>query len=422
MMKAAELTEHTHVIARRLRDDEVAATASVTGEILERIEGLGEDAVLTEMLDASVHGNVTTIIHVLANDISISRLQPTTAAVEYARRLAQRDVPSNSLVRAYHVGQSVLLRDVYAKVDELSLSTTDSMQVVRHISDTVYEYIDWITKYVFEAYEDERRRWMGVESNVLTSAIHALLDSPAGDPSHLERDSGYRLDQRHAAMVVWSTDEDCSVRDLDRTARTLAGRLRAEGDPLITAIDRRTVWVWVPLGRRQDRTIDIGGVESALDPDHPITVAVGFPGDGVSGFRRSHQQAKAAFNVATSTAVDDDRRQRSRVVGYGDRGVGLVALLARDLDSTRQWVRDVLGPLAAPGETSAVLRETLDVYFETGDSHLRAAERLNVHRNTVKYRVTKALAEAPGSDHLDIATALVVCKLLGPAAVGDDAS
>jgi len=421
-MDSVRLTSHTHVIARRLRDDEAAATASVTGEILERIEGLGEDAVLAEMLDASVHGNVTTIIHVLANDISISRLQPTTAAVEFARRLAQRDVPSNSLVRAYHVGQSVLLRDVYSKVDELSLSTTDSMQVVRHISDTVYEYIDWITKYVFEAYEDERRRWMGVESNVLTSAIHALLDSPAADPGHLERDSGYRLDQRHAAMIVWSTDEECSVRDLDRAVRTLAGRLRAEGDPLITAIDRRTVWVWVPLGRRPDRTIDVETVTSALDHDSPIAVAVGFAGDGVTGFRRSHQQAKAAFSVATSGAVDDHRRQGSRVVGYGDRGLGLVALLARDLDSTKQWVHDVLGPLAAPGETSSILRETLNAYFETGDSHLRAAERLNVHRNTVKYRVTKALSEAPGADRLDIAAALVVCSLLGSAVVGDDAS
>ncbi|GEE03237.1 ABC transporter substrate-binding protein [Gordonia spumicola] len=417
MIDDAEVTARTHVIARRLREDEGAATAAVTDEILARIRGLDEDPVLVDMLDASVHGNVTTIIHMLANDIAIDRLQPTTAAVEYARRLAQRDVPANSLVRAYHVGQSVLLRDVYAKVDELALSTTDSMQVVRHVTDIVYEYIDWITKYVFEAYEDERRRWMGVESNVLTSTIHALLASSTPDPTHLERESRYRLDQRHCALILWSSDEDeVTVRELDRTARALAVRLRSDGEPLVTAIDRQTVWAWLPLGRR-GRQLDGPDLESALDPAGHVRVAHGTPADGVDGFRRSHQQAQAAFTVAT---VSPDRRAR-HVVGYRDRGVGLVALLARDVDSTRAWVRDVLGSLAADGDAAAILRDTLGAYFATGDSHLRAAQRLNVHRNTVKYRVTKALADAPASDRLDIATALAVCDLLGPAVIGDTA-
>jgi DNA-binding PucR family transcriptional regulator len=55
------------------------------------------------------------------------------------------------------------------------------------------------------------------------------------------------------------------------------------------------------------------------------------------------------------------------------------------------------------------------VYFATRESHLHTAERLNLHRNTVKYRVGKALAEVPADrDRLDLALALTVCEFLGP--------
>ncbi|MCF8589196.1 PucR family transcriptional regulator [Gordonia liuliyuniae] len=416
MIDDAALTERLHEIARRLRDEEVEVTAAIMNAIVAGIDRLGDDPGLTEMLQASVHGNVTTIIHVLANDIPVDRLQPTTAAVEYALRLAQREVPSNSLVRAYHIGQIVLLRDVFAKVDELGLNTSDSMEVLRRVSDVVYRYIDWITRYVFDAYEQERQRWMGVQSHMLTSAIHALLGSTPPDEARLQREIRYRLDQRHSALILWSTDDDVSVRDLDRTARSLAARLHADGDPLITAIDRRTVWMWVPHGARA-KTIGADTVRSALTSEAGIGAAVGLPGVGVPGFRRSHQQAQSAFTVATMKA--DHGGTTDPVVAYGDRGVAVVALLARDVDSTRAWVHDVLGPLATPGETAAVLRETLSAYYATGDSHLRAAERLTVHRNTVKYRVTKALAEAPASDRLDISVALIVCEFLGDAVLGD---
>ncbi|MFZ8398892.1 hypothetical protein ACO1L5_13990, partial [Staphylococcus aureus] len=69
-----------------------------------RIDDLGGDPQLVEMLHGSIEGNVTTICHILTNDIDVDSLQPTTAAVEYAARLAQRDVPLSSLTRAYYLG------------------------------------------------------------------------------------------------------------------------------------------------------------------------------------------------------------------------------------------------------------------------------------------------------------------------------
>ncbi len=87
------------------------------------------------------------------------------------------------------------------------------------------------------------------------------------------------------------------------------------------------------------------------------------------------------------------------IVGFADRGVAIASLLAQDLPATTAWVREVLGGLADDSPTAATLRETLSVYYATRESHLHTATRLNLHRNTVKYRVGKALARYP-----DIAT------------------
>ncbi|GAB2647932.1 hypothetical protein GCM10027169_15420 [Gordonia jinhuaensis] len=93
----------------------------------------------------------------------------------------------------------------------------------------------------------------------------------------------------------------------------------------------------------------------------------------------------------------------------------MISLLATDIESTRSWVADTLGALAEDTPAAGVLRSTLSSFFANGQSHLHTATKLNLHRNTVRYRVDKALAEVPGHrDHLDLALALRVCELLGP--------
>ncbi|MEU2448437.1 helix-turn-helix domain-containing protein, partial [Streptomyces althioticus] len=124
----------------------------------------------------------------------------------------------------------------------------------------------------------------------------------------------------------------------------------------------------------------------------------------------SHEQATAAYSVA---AVPDTPQRP--VVSFGDRGVAVVSLLSENIDSTKSWVWEVLGPLADDTPSAASLRTTLSVYFAHGESHLHTANHMNLHRNTVKYRINKALGDpvAAGRDKLDLALALQVCELLG---------
>lgn len=410
-MADAEVLVIVAGIAKSLSDREPEIVRAMAELLAHEIDELDDDPVLVELLESSVHGNISTIIHVLANDIPIDHLQPTTAAVEYALRLAQRDVPSNSLVRAYHMGQNDMMRLCFDEVQKLNLGPPLDLAVLKHISDVVYSYIDWITLFVFDAYEDERRRWIGARGNVHSTAIHTLLAATDDATETFERETSYVLgNKNHLALILWSTGPDAAVtlNSLDTVARKIASTLRSDGTPIVTAIDRRTMWAWLPFSTRT-LVLDTAELARTLALDSFTRVAVGLPAQGLYGFRRTHEQAHAAYSVATVPGTPT-----RPIVGFGDRGVAVVSLLAQNLDSTRAWVWEVLGNLAEDSDNAAMLRTTLSTYFATGESHLHTAQRMNLHRNTVKYRINKALVpHTANRDKLDLALALQVCEFLG---------
>ncbi|WP_406280305.1 helix-turn-helix domain-containing protein [Nocardia sp. NBC_00881] len=400
-------------IGRELKSREREITEGMTALMAREIDHLDDDPQLVEMLEASVHGNVATVIHVLINDIPVDHLQPTTAAVEYARRLAQRDVPSNSLVRAYHMGQHAMLRICHDEIAGRGLPAPLTLAVIKRLTEIIYSYVDWITLYVFDAYEAERTRWMNARGSVRSATLHAVLSADRPDTSTFETETGYRLMQTHLALILWrpGPEQPSTLNMLDTQARAIAKALHTNGPPIVTAIDRRTVWAWLPFGRCHPAT-DTTKLRAVVDLTDGTRLAVGLPSHGLEGFRRSHQQAGAAYFIATVPGASSPHP----VIGFGDPGVAAVSLLAKDLGSTRAWVREVLGELAEDTDQAATLRLTLSTYYAKGESHVHTAQSLTVHRNTVKYRITKAIAatsSAAPSDKLDIALALQVCRLLG---------
>jgi DNA-binding PucR family transcriptional regulator len=82
------------------------------------------------------------------------------------------------------------------------------------------------------------------------------------------------------------------------------------------------------------------------------------------------------------------------------------------VQAARTWVGEVLGPLASATENDDRLRETLRVFLQTGCSYKAAAADLNLHFNSVRYRVQRA-EERRGrpitTDRLDVEIALLLC-------------
>ena len=106
------------------------------------------------------------------------------------------------------------------------------------------------------------------------------------------------------------------------------------------------------------------------------------------------------------------------MIAATDPGVSVVARLGGDVADTREWVAAVLGDLAGDNENDARLRETLRTYLACGSSYKVAAEELNMHFNSVKYRVGRAVARRGreiGSDRLEVELALLACHWYGPA-------
>ena len=134
------------------------------------------------------------------------------------------------------------------------------------------------------------------------------------------------------------------------------------------------------------RGFDAAALEAAtFDPRSApgVRLALGEPGSGLDGFRRSHEEAAQARRVASLAG-----RPPGAITRY--RQVALRALATADLPRAREFVQRELGPLAADDDVSLRLAGTLRAYLDEQASRSRAAKRLGIHENTVSYRVRQA--------------------------------
>ncbi|WP_245547184.1 helix-turn-helix domain-containing protein [Nocardia brevicatena] len=92
------------------------------------------------------------------------------------------------------------------------------------------------------------------------------------------------------------------------------------------------------------------------------------------------------------------------------------ALLGNELAEARQWVGEVLGDLAVDNDNNARLRETLRVFPLNRAGYKAAAAELDLHFNTVKYRIERAVSQRGrdiSEDGLDVELALLICYWYG---------
>lgn len=408
---AEEIARLVAVVAQRLeaRVDELNAT------MCEAIEESITDLVAPEMralLHSSVQGNIATILHLLRNGVPLSSVEAVPDAIEYAIALAQRGVPSASLRRAYHFGSDDLLAQVFEEVRQVDIDADTRLRLLHHLAGWVHTYVDWITRQVLDAYEDERRQIADRSASLAASLVRGVLTSDQPPEGFTER-TGYRLDQNHLASVLWvaggnpGVDLTDELRDVANEVAGAVGSSRV----LVTAVDRSTCWIWI--GRGPDaEPVQTRSLLPALAQHRGMRMALGRTARGVEGFRCSHAEAEATRHVLSAAQTGD------QILGYSDRAVGPLSLLLQDRQALAAWVSSVLGPLAAPDEPVARMRETLRVFLAHDGNYQAAADELLLHRNTVKYRVARALdhrGAALGEDRLDLELALEAVRLLGPA-------
>ncbi|GAA4776875.1 hypothetical protein GCM10023200_06980 [Actinomycetospora chlora] len=148
------------------------------------------------------------------------------------------------------------------------------------------------------------------------------------------------------------------------------------------------------------------------DPDArwPVTVAVGGPVGAAQEIARSYDQARRTLQAARRLG------RAGRVLRFDDLGVHRLLLQIPDPEAARAFAREVLGRLATDrSERTTELLRTLARYFLEDGSPQRVARALNVHPNTVGYRLRRA-EEQSGlrlDNHRDRLAAQVALEILG---------
>lgn len=356
--------------------------------LAENIGTLDSDQQLLELLQASIESNLSTIFHMLINNIDLQSLKPPTAAIEYAIRLAQRDIPLAALTRAYYLAQSMLLRVALDEVEQLELTEGTRLELVRSLADAVHSYIDWMLQRITEEYGTEHRRWWSARATSNTAIILKVIRGENVSPQAFKTETHYELDQTHLAMVAWLEDPSVGVeaqQRLDRLLRQVSAMLGSTKAPLVSAVDRSTVWAWasMPVAHLPRTTRE--AVDQVIAAHPGVRLALGGIAAGAGGFRRSHEQAVGAWQVALAAA----RYRTTPVIADADPNVALTSILLKDQGASVRWMRQVLGTFAEGGDSNAAVRETLGVFFATGQNYSRTAELLGVHRNTVRHRVAR---------------------------------
>lgn len=414
-MSGAELSAAAQIAAavRRVAVSRAELTENLLAMLSAEIAPLQHDDPLRNLLATSTDESVAAALYVLEQGVDPRLLGAPPAAVQYARRLAQRGIPVSALLRAYRLGHSAFIEVVLSELAaEPDATREDTAAAGVHMLRVSTAYVDSVSELLVAAYEEEREAWAQHHSIVRAARIKALLEGGPVDVVGTETALGYRLGQTHLAALVWfdppTREPGEELRLLERVCAAATAVHGGQHVFLPTDESSAAVWIGVPAGLEHLDEV----AHALLDTGDPAPrVALGRPEPGPAGFRDSHRQAGQARTVALAAGP-----AAAQVTSFSD--VGAIALLCADLPATRVWVADTLGALATDDEDTERLRETVRVFLNLGSSHTAAAKLLNLHKNSVQYRIAKAeaLRGRPfRSDRADIELALRACRVLGPA-------
>lgn len=365
-------------------------------EMVERIRDelpefaeLASEPELWEALHASCLANLHTGLDRMAGDRSIPDAIPGRAR-DLARIAVHLDLGLEPVLRAYRVGHRVMWEAWFAAIEAEADGAEDRRRVHEEVSGYLFAYVDRVSGLVTDEFTRERDRFLRSREQRRTQLVRDVLEGADPDPARALDELGYDLRLHHLALVA-------SGPEPERSARELAGMLEAP-HRLVVSLADDTAWAWV--GRTRPFA-----VPASLEPPEGTGLALGDPGEGIEGFRRSHRQARDAHAVAL--------RSGAALTRYD--AVALESLVATDEDRMRSFIARELRGLDGRDKRSRRLRATLRAYFTTGQNAAAAAALLGVHDHTVAYRlraVEEEIGRPVATRRAELETALRLLAML----------
>jgi len=394
---AARIREGSPVISAGIAE----RTEAMMPELLAR-----PDMVATNL--ASTEANIMLLADLLESGMDPKNLTLPEATRAFAIVGAHQNTPLAPLLRAYRVGHEAGWQALLEIIRELVEDPEERDQVAGMVSTWLFAFIDAASCLAENTYNDERDRWIRSVSASRAETITGILEGEEIEAGTASTRLGYELDRNHLAFIAWFDDVGSVGNPLNVLELAISETAESIGlgKPLIHPLGTGAVAGWVGSHG------EIGPVpeEAAFDTAAGgAQLAIGEPDNGLDGFHRSYRLAMAARRVAGLTGSGP-----GTVTSY--RQVAVTAMATVDLDQASFFAGRQLGELAEGDATSARLRETVVAFLDEGGSHGRAAHRLGIHENTVRYRVRQAeetLGRTIDPGDLGLRIALSLASLAG---------
>ena len=377
-----------------------ARAHSVSGAILRTVfPERARDATFVAILSRCSQENVASVVEVLAGRLALSDID-ARCAQEFAALVARLGIPLAELERSYWVGVERLWQDWF---DLCRSSSSDSQGELPDLlggsTSQLFGYVDQVLAKVVRRYTEVSDEMSATSEDRRRELVLRLLDGDVADPSELLL--GYRIRATHVGLLFSSG----SRREVTRALTEMRERSGASGVLLVQS-DAGTWFGWLGYhdGVNPGRLDVLRRTATGLGS----LVAIGEPGRGLPGFRRTHQTARRTARLRPTL-----HRPPSCLCA---RDLRLETLLLENPEAARGFVSDELGELANGTERAQRIRETLLTWLAVG-SQAKAAAELGVHENTVRMRVRVAaeeLGSALAERRTELLVALRLCQALGP--------
>ncbi|HEX4402031.1 MAG TPA: helix-turn-helix domain-containing protein [Galbitalea sp.] len=345
--------------------------------IVRELPEFGGSKVAFETLRRGTESSTVVTLLVLAGDEDVTTVsvEALDGVVDYVRR----GISMQSLLRGIRLGHAEIAAAFLAGCESLVDPARHNDQIP-YVSARLFEYIDNFSAALTERYSQEKALWSSSKSAAALEMVRAILRGDTPDAASTSRTLGYALAPDHISMHVWSesSSDDVEGLELQRVTTEILRRVGAT-QRLIVPVGGGRVWSWFSTGETLRNVVSV--VRSQEVPED-IAIALGVPGAGIAGFRQTHRDALATFDLMQILDA------LGPIVTYQE--VDLVSLLLADRNRALEFVRRELGPLAAMTDQARDLRQTLLVYLDEESSPHASAVRMQVARNTISYRVHRA--------------------------------
>lgn len=377
-------------VSESLRDEAVDDfVASVNAEIAQAIPELGSDPVLLDDLNRSTRHQWIAFLNGLRQ--SEHGLNLPAQALDLARSLARRSQDVKVLLRVYLTAHRGVFAYLTRAIDDVGTDDLGGDHALRELWKRADLWMDESVESLIETFFEERQRELDGSAARRAEVVAAVLAGEDVDDDQASTELSYPMAGWHTSFLVWSSKVDNRTSDALRAAADAVAKCFPAAKLLTEVAGSRDLRGWVAT--RKSPPSEVLVKLAALDlPD--VSIAVGVPAFGSSGFRSSHAEARAAQNLAMGSLI------QPRFVDY--RTVEILCLALADRDALARMVTREIAPLCGPDKNLEPVRETVLTYLANRMNVEATAERLYVHGNTVRYRLAKAeellgcqLAERP---------------------------